>query len=59
MKTLLPTHILDLLQERRDKFICEMDKEGFKLTEIASVFNLTSSRIHQIILSNNSKQLNK
>ena len=59
MENSMPKHISELLAERRDKFICQMDEEGFKLTEIAYIFKLTTPRIHQIILSNKAKQLNK
>jgi hypothetical protein len=59
MENSMPKHISELLAERRDKFIVQMSEEGYKLTEIAYIFKLTTPRIHQIILSKSSKELNK
>jgi len=48
-KPQLPPHIYDLLVAKRDHWIKQMAVDKFSTVEIAFVFNLTKSRISQII----------
>ena len=54
----LPRHIKDALMKRRDEIICMLNVEKFSLPDIKHILeqSLTTQRIHQIIISNRSKQ---
>jgi hypothetical protein len=59
MKKSLPKHISEALQNRRDKFICELEQEGFNLNEISSLLEISTQRVWQIVLKNKAQQEQK